>query len=114
VEKDTVVLFNTHNLNHSEKHWEAPEDFRPERFIVNGKVTKPEYFIPFSTGKRTCIGQRLAQGFAFILIASILQHYDVTSSNLASVRTYPSCVAVPMDTFALTFTPRNAAPVQST
>jgi cytochrome P450 family 307 subfamily A len=108
-----MIFINNYNLNHSESYWEAPNEFRPERFIVNGKVSKPEYFIPFSTGKRTCIGQRLAQGFTFILIASILQYYDVSSSNLASIRTYPACAAVPMDTFALTFTPRNSAFVQS-
>jgi cytochrome P450 family 307 subfamily A len=76
-------------------------------------VTRPEYFIPFSTGRRTCIGQRLVQGFTFIIIASILQHYDVTSSNPSSIRTYQACVALPMDTFSLTFTPRNLASAHS-
>ncbi|KAJ9597612.1 hypothetical protein L9F63_011518, partial [Diploptera punctata] len=108
VKKGTVVFLNNFELNSSEAYWESPEEFRPERFITpDGKVTKPEYFIPFSTGKRTCIGQRLVQGFAFILLASILQHYDVTTTNPDCIRTYPACVAIPADTFPLTFIPRH-------
>jgi cytochrome P450 family 307 subfamily A len=109
VEKGTVVFINNFLLNCSEKYWEAASEFRPERFIKGGKVTRPEFFIPFSTGRRTCIGQRLVQGFAFIIIASVLQHYDISSSNPSSIRTYPACVALPMDTFSLIFKPRNLA-----
>ncbi|XP_069672824.1 cytochrome P450 307a1 [Periplaneta americana] len=113
VDKGTMVFLNNYELNSSEKCWEAPFEFRPERFVVDGKVNKPEYFIPFSTGKRTCIGQRLVQGFAFIMLASILQNYDVSCSDPASIRTYPACVAVPADTFSLSFTPRHCVIVQS-
>lgn len=31
--------------------WEEPEKFKPERFLKDGKVFKPDYFIPFSVGK---------------------------------------------------------------
>lgn len=31
--------------------WENPEEFMPERFLRDGKVHKPDYFIPFSVGK---------------------------------------------------------------
>ena len=31
--------------------WDAPEEFRPERFLRNGQVHKPDFFIPFSVGK---------------------------------------------------------------
>ena len=112
VERGTIIFINNYEINTSEKYWEAPTEFRPERFIVDGKVTRPEYFIPFSTGKRTCIGQRLVQGFSFIVVSSILQHYDITA-DLSSIRTYPACVAVPRDTFSITFTSRNVDFVHS-
>jgi len=112
VEKGTLIFINNYEINNSEKYWDAPNEFRPERFIVDGKVTRPEYFIPFSTGKRTCIGQRLVQGYSFLLASTILQHFDVTADPL-SIRTYPACVAVPLDTFSLTFTPRNVNSVHS-
>lgn len=59
-----------------------------------------------STGKRTCIGQRLVQSCSFTLIASLLSNFNV-SADLESVHTVPACVALPPDTFAITLTPRH-------
>ena len=112
VEKGTIIFINNYEINNSEKYWDAPSEFRPERFIADGKVTRPDYFIPFSTGKRTCIGQRLVQGFSFLLVSTILQHFDVTADP-SSIRIYPACIAVPPDTFSLTFSPRNFDSVHS-
>ena len=112
VEKGTIIFINNYDINNNEKYWDAPSEFRPERFIVDGKVTRPEYFIPFSTGKRTCIGQRLLQGYSFLLVSTTLQHFDITADP-SSIRTYPACIAVPTDTFSLTFTPRNVNSVHS-
>jgi cytochrome P450 len=34
------------------KLWDEPEKFKPSRFLnTEGKVTKPEYFLPFGVGK---------------------------------------------------------------
>nr|CAD7406546.1 unnamed protein product [Timema poppensis] len=110
VEKGTVVFLNNYELNIGDQYWSNPQLFQPERFLSKeGNVTKPEYFIPFSTGKRMCIGQRLVQGFSFILLASIIQHFDVSADQNTEIRTYPACVAVPPDTFPLIFTPRDCS-----
>nr|CAD7611020.1 unnamed protein product [Timema genevievae] len=110
VEKGTVVFLNNYELNIGEQYWSNPQLFQPERFLSKeGNVTKPEYFIPFSTGKRMCIGQRLVQGFSFILLASIIQHFDVSADQNTEIRTYPACVAVPPDTFPLIFIPRSCS-----
>lgn len=67
------------------------------------------HFLPFSVGKRTCIGQSLVRGFGFVLLANILQNYDIKSKNLSNVRTIPACVALPTKTFSLLLRCRNAA-----
>uniref|UniRef100_A0A1B0B3B9 Cytochrome P450 n=1 Tax=Glossina palpalis gambiensis TaxID=67801 RepID=A0A1B0B3B9_9MUSC len=64
------------------------------------------HFIPFSIGKRTCIGQNLLRRFAFILLANILQRYEVSSRNVSAITTRPACVALPVKTYPLVFTPR--------
>lgn len=105
VQKGTMVFVNNYELNLGEDYWDEPELFKPERFLTNaGNVMKPAHFIPFSTGKRTCIGQRLVQCFSFILLATLLQHYDITPAG--DLRTQPGCVAVPPDCFKLFLTPR--------
>lgn len=107
VEKGTVVFINNYDLNLGEDYWVEPKAFRPERFVsAEGKIVKPAHFIPFSTGKRTCIGQRLVQGFTFIVLATLLQRYDISSANVSEIYTKPGCMAVPPDSFSLVFTPR--------
>lgn len=64
------------------------------------------HFLPFSIGKRTCIGQNLVRGFSFIMLANIMQKYNVTSSQPDKIKTFKACVAVPPDTFSLALTPR--------
>lgn len=105
VKKGTVVFINNYELNQGEAYWDDPTEFRPERFLSPaGKITKPAHFIPFSTGKRTCIGQRLVQCFSFIVLATLLQQFDITTTD--NVKVHPGCVAVPPDCFKLILTPR--------
>ncbi|XP_013103257.1 cytochrome P450 307a1 [Stomoxys calcitrans] len=65
------------------------------------------HFLPFGIGKRTCIGQSLVRGFGFVLLANILQRFNVSSCNLSSVETIPACIALPPKTFSLQFRFRN-------
>uniref|UniRef100_A0A182X2C8 Uncharacterized protein n=1 Tax=Anopheles quadriannulatus TaxID=34691 RepID=A0A182X2C8_ANOQN len=79
-----------------------------ERTLQIERVRKNiPHFLPFSIGKRTCIGQNLVRGFSFIIIANILQKYDVHSNDLSLIKMYPACVAVPPDTYPLAFTQRS-------
>lgn len=105
VDKGTIVFINNYELNQGEDYWDEPGLFKPERFLTsNGGIVKPAHFIPFSTGKRTCIGQRLVQCFSFVVLATLLQHYNVSAKE--SVKVNPGCVAVPPDCFKLVLTPR--------
>ncbi|KAF5294751.1 hypothetical protein FQA39_LY00235 [Lamprigera yunnana] len=105
VKKGTMVFVNNYELNVGPDYWTQPEEFKPERFIsVDGSVVKPSHFIPFSTGKRTCIGQRLVQCFSFLIISTLLQHYDISTTDNCELK--PSCMAVPPECFRLVFTPR--------
>lgn len=117
IPKDTVVFINNYELNLGEAYWgSGAREFRPERFLVRSnesgtpwKLTKPAHFVPFSTGKRTCIGQRLVQGFTFATVAAILSRYRISATeNNADLdaRIAPGSVAVPPDTFHLILTPR--------
>lgn len=117
VTKGTIVFINNYELNTSEKYWDNPKTFNPNRFVetVHDPETNKEvltvrknipHFLPFSIGKRTCIGQNLVRGFSFIMLANILQHYDVSSKNLDEIKVQPACVAVPPDTYKLVLTPR--------
>lgn len=117
VTKGTIVFINNYELNTSEKYWDSPKEFNPNRFLETVHDPKQNkdvlsvrknipHFLPFSIGKRTCIGQNLVRGFSFIMLANILQRYDVSSKNLDDIKVMPACVAVPPDTYKLVLTPR--------
>nr|KAG5708851.1 hypothetical protein BaRGS_009260 [Batillaria attramentaria] len=74
--KDTMVLPFLESVLHDSELWENPLSFRPERFIgPDGKLTKPDEFIPFSTGRRLCVGESLARMELFLYLATMIQHF---------------------------------------
>ncbi|XP_015926868.1 cytochrome P450 307a1 [Parasteatoda tepidariorum] len=79
VAKDTMVMFNTYDMNMDPKLWSEPRQFKPERFITSsGNVSKPDYFIPFGTGKRTCLGDGLVKSTLFLGLSTLIQNFDIT------------------------------------
>ena len=116
ITKDTVVFLNNLELNTSAAYWEEPQLFRPERFLQEGRegvmrVVKPAHFIPFSTGKRTCIGQRLVQGGCFAILASVIQNFEVEESLTRPLVPPTACVALPPAPLAFTLRLRAIKPV---
>lgn len=85
----------------------AEQDIKndPETGKLQLKKNIP-HFLPFSIGKRTCIGQNLVRGFGFILIANILQNYNINCSDLETIKIKPASVALPANCFPLLLTPR--------
>ncbi|XP_066260032.1 probable cytochrome P450 303a1 [Euwallacea similis] len=78
IPKDTLVAANYHgSMMGPNCGFTDPDKFDPERYIIDGKVTIPEHFIPFGIGKRRCMGDSLAKANIFMFITAILQKYDV-------------------------------------
>ncbi|XP_006825011.1 cytochrome P450 1A5-like [Saccoglossus kowalevskii] len=77
IPKDTWVWCNLWNLHMSEKYWVEPEEFRPERFLnTDGNaISKPDSFMPFSAGRRACMGETLAKNELFLIFTSLFQQY---------------------------------------
>nr|AYG96549.1 cytochrome P450 2J2 [Camelus dromedarius] len=59
--KGTTVLTNLTALHTDPTAWATPDTFNPEHFLENGQFKKREDFLPFSVGKRVCLGEQLAR-----------------------------------------------------
>ncbi|XP_071813258.1 steroid 17-alpha-hydroxylase/17,20 lyase-like [Apostichopus japonicus] len=77
IPKDTWVLVNIYSMHFDEKLWDEPKKFTPGHFLdESGKVRlHPEGFMPFSTGRRVCIGESVAKAELFLIFAWLFQHY---------------------------------------
>jgi enediyne biosynthesis protein E7 len=56
---DTDVLICPYTIHRHPAHWQAPEEFRPERFV--GEDPRDRWvYVPFAAGPRHCIGENFA------------------------------------------------------
>nr|XP_018918263.1 PREDICTED: cytochrome P450 18a1 [Bemisia tabaci] len=79
IPKDTQVVPLLHAVHMDPDLWESPEKFMPTRFLNSeGKVTKPEYFLPFGVGRRMCLGEVLAKMEIFLYFTSLLHVFDIS------------------------------------
>jgi cytochrome P450 family 307 subfamily A len=86
----------------SEELWEQPEKFKPERFIRDDRFTKPDHFLPFGGGKRSCMGSKMVQLVSFGILGGLMQKYTVVADS--PDYTVPvGSLALPKNTFTFTF-----------
>jgi cytochrome P450 len=80
IPKNTMVLANFYGAHHDQDYWGDPEVFRPDRFLSpDGKsIVKHDNFLPFSVGKRACVGEALAKNEIFLFLAFIFQRFNVS------------------------------------
>jgi len=88
IPKGSMVLGNAHCIHYKREIWGDPENFRPERFLSpDGKTFKKhEALIPFSIGKRQCLGESLARDTLFLFITNIFQKFSVSLAQKKTVR----------------------------
>ncbi|XP_044530715.1 cytochrome P450 2J2-like [Gracilinanus agilis] len=75
VPKGALLVTNLTALHRDPKEWATPDTFNPEHFLENGQFKKRESFLPFSAGKRICLGEQLARAELFIFFTCLLQRF---------------------------------------
>ncbi|XP_058455000.1 cytochrome P450 307a1-like [Malaya genurostris] len=107
VPKDTLIFLNNYDLSMSDELWESPEQFIPERFLQNGRVVKPDFFIPFGAGRRSCMGYKMTQLISFSMIANILRQYTIAPLAGHSYNVPAGSLAMPEKSYEIQISPRH-------
>ncbi|XP_066526606.1 cytochrome P450 2K4-like isoform X5 [Hoplias malabaricus] len=79
IKKGTTVLPLLASVLNDENEWESPHTFNPAHFLdKQGRFVKKDAFLPFSAGRRICVGESLAKMELFLFFSSLLQHFHFT------------------------------------
>uniref|UniRef100_A0AC35TKY6 PPM-type phosphatase domain-containing protein n=1 Tax=Rhabditophanes sp. KR3021 TaxID=114890 RepID=A0AC35TKY6_9BILA len=77
--KGTMVLPMISIVMNDPFYFENPKKFDPSRFIDNNNgIKKYDGFLPFSVGRRSCLGESLAKAELFLVISNILKNFDLS------------------------------------
>ncbi|XP_006871466.1 PREDICTED: cytochrome P450 2F5-like [Chrysochloris asiatica] len=73
---DVITLLNT--VHYDPSQFRTPQKFNPEHFLdANQTFKKNPAFMPFSAGRRVCLGESLARMELFLYLAAILQSFTL-------------------------------------
>ncbi|KAI8079517.1 cytochrome P450 [Gilbertella persicaria] len=83
IPKGTPVSVDIFGLQHSNKVWEHPEVFDPDRFSKTGEASVREAgegmaYVPFSNGSRQCIGMNFSLYEQRVILSMLLRKYTWT------------------------------------
>jgi len=76
IPKGSTIIGNLIKIMHNPQVFQEPELFNPGRFIDgDGQFQPHPHVVPFSVGKRVCLGLKLAEMELFLFLSSLLQTF---------------------------------------
>ncbi|XP_072529633.1 cytochrome P450 2J2-like [Salminus brasiliensis] len=82
IPKGTVVVTNLASVLNDKTEWARPQQFYPKHFLDDqGHFRNREAFLPFSAGKRACLGENLARMEIFLFFTSLLQRFTFSAPH---------------------------------
>ncbi|KAK2863890.1 hypothetical protein Q7C36_003044 [Tachysurus vachellii] len=79
IPKGTTVTTNLSSVLNDKNEWETPDKFNPGHFLDDqGQFLKKDAFLPFSAGRRVCVGEQLARMELFLFFTSLLQCFTIS------------------------------------
>ncbi|XP_063171257.1 cytochrome P450 2W1-like [Candoia aspera] len=74
--KGTMVIPSLTSVLLDQSQWETPHEFNPNHFLdTSGNFIKKDAFVPYSLGRRNCIGESLAKMELFLFFTGLLQKF---------------------------------------
>ncbi|XP_035684759.1 cytochrome P450 2U1-like [Branchiostoma floridae] len=102
------VLTNLWSAHMDPEYWPDPETFDPRRFLdSDGKVvSRPDSYLPFSAGRRVCLGEQLAKMELFLLFSSLLKHFTLKLPEGVAAPSADDCMGLSPPTVNMCVTRR--------
>ncbi|XP_040895996.1 cytochrome P450 2J4-like [Toxotes jaculatrix] len=82
IPKGTSILPILDSVLFDKNEWETPDKFNPGHYLdAEGKFVKRDAHLPFSAGKRVCLGEGLAKMELFLFFVGLLQKFSFTAPD---------------------------------
>jgi cytochrome P450 len=75
VPRKATVIFLVHLIHRDARWWDAPEEFRPERFLPEAPPPARGTYLPFGAGRRICVASSFALTEGTLIAAMISQRF---------------------------------------
>ena len=96
VEAGTTLMVPQWGVHRSERFYDDPETFDPERWKPERAKERPRFaYFPFGGGPRHCIGKHLAMLEAQLIVATTAQRYELEFLGETPLELMPSLTAHP-------------------
>ncbi|KAF4524242.1 hypothetical protein B566_EDAN008788 [Ephemera danica] len=111
IHRNTMIIPLQWAVHTSPELW-GPDscEFNPERFLnADGRFSRPDYFIPFQTGKRTCLGEEFAKMILFVYATNLLHRFSMKfadDTNMTDVLEGNCGITLNPKPYRLILTPR--------
>ncbi len=70
------IMGNVIGIHKDPREWQDPDMFNPDRFLdKEGAFQTQPGWLPFSTGKRVCLGESLAKADLHLITSLLLQRF---------------------------------------
>ena len=108
VKPGTEIMIPQWAIQRSARHFEAPDEFRPERWTPSFVESLPRFaYLPFGGGPRTCIGSSFAQVEASVILRAMCRRFTLGVPAGSEAKPFPGVTLLPMDnTLLLEVRPR--------
>jgi len=108
IPKNTNVQACIYLVHTDPKHWKDALKFDPDRWynIDEAQVKKNGYYMPFSLGSRSCIGQKFVILESITILAMLVHNFNIIApAGMKFIANYHASTPRPRD-LQLLFTPR--------
>jgi len=103
VRKGETYELSSYIQHHSEKYWDDPEAFDPDRWLPSRRSNVKGAYVPFGFAPRACVGASVGHGQLLLFCALVTRDFDFDVAPDCAPRMRTAGFAVPAD-FRGTFT----------
>lgn len=110
VKRGTMIMIAPWTIHRNQAFWPAADRFDPDRFSPEreGEV-RPGTYMPFGLGPRICVGAAFATVEASLILARLVQRYDLEAMDAERVRPVARLTTRPAREIMCRVRPRPAA-----